>query len=104
MTQEAEELTSTATRAVLRHKAEIKGNKIQRKEKISKKPKKAKQQADTDSDRDSDEADNLTCCVCSGEYRVSKVDWIRCVLCSLWLHEDCSALDGKTCGICSDSD
>ncbi|KAG5869500.1 hypothetical protein JTB14_005012 [Gonioctena quinquepunctata] len=41
--------------------------------------------------KDSEE-DNSTCVVCSGEYRLSKEEFIQCRLCNQWAHKSCGII------------
>ena len=45
---------------------------------------------------------NNYCCVCHGYFGQSTTPWIQCVQCQMWLHEECSALNGLECGLCDD--
>ncbi|XP_018578361.1 uncharacterized protein LOC108916564 [Anoplophora glabripennis] len=48
-----------------------------------------------------DDDDNDYCVGCSEEYKATKksVDWIKCVRCERWLHEDCTKY-GNYCDTC----
>ncbi|CAH1961310.1 unnamed protein product [Acanthoscelides obtectus] len=57
---------------------------------------------DLEDDDDDDVDDEECCCVgCSELCRCTKkdVDWVKCISCQLWLHEDCSRYESM-CHIC----
>nr|CAI5827756.1 unnamed protein product [Callosobruchus analis] len=77
-----------------------------------KQPKKRKASiTDTESDSsleihlqdDDDDVDDVECCCvgCGELYNCTKkdVDWIKCINCQLWLHEDCSKYESM-CDVC----
>lgn len=84
-----------APAVTLKNKENRRVCKVQKTKHISKK------RAIIESDESQDEANDYECVECFDDYQKtkSKVDWIKCIMCRKWLHEDCT-LYGDYCNQC----